>query len=704
MSLKTGDASSNLQPLSLGILESCSQSEESKPQSEESKPQEDTTEKLKYEESSASSPYVCSICKFQIVQRRLIVEHLILHITPNETVETANAGHITETGREMVNTALEQLGQIHKEQIAFPSADDHENDVEEPGVRTPIFNAQGQPKKYSCRKCGFKTVTKIEQWAHTPIHVKPEKLLYCYKCPFVTEYRHHLGFHLMNHIGLKPYKCTKEDCTYTCVNLSMLNSHRKSHSNVYPFSCKDCSYAAKYYHTFKQHLRKHKHNPAPRRNDDGTFSEVEIDIYGTRRGPRQKSKSASRPTSTSTASETEKSSENTIAQVADVGYDSDNSNDDSNDGDDIVQQPRTTSPQPLPPTETSTPAPTETPTPAPTETPTPASTETPTPGSSSQTTSKPMSFAFSTLANIFNMKNDNPVRQNVEPTTQQMSSFRFSPKLLTTLNTKVQQLMPTGGFVFGERTHTTTSAPQNTGDAGEEVVMVAATTNVVAVRQPEFFEHFSAENQPAVGRNQEELEQFYSSENMPLDLTSGSLKKKHNTSCQLSCRQASASGLPRNEPNTASSQLPFQQANPAYSQKPSAANKRRKGVAVKLQIAPEDDTTDEESAKQSGKRLCQSSSPTPSSAPPSTLISATPEDAPNPVGPTQEREQQQTAATEVSYMCVHCGIPYPDVEMYNAHMSCHGQDDPFTCNLCNRPYGDRKRFVIHIHEKCANHG
>ena len=78
------------------------------------------------------------------------------------------------------------------------------------------------------------------------MHIKPEKMLNCPKCPFVTEYKHHLEYHLRNHFGSKPFKCP--NCSYTCVNKSMLNSHMKSHTNIYQYRCADCNYATKYCH------------------------------------------------------------------------------------------------------------------------------------------------------------------------------------------------------------------------------------------------------------------------------------------------------------------------------------------------------------------------------------------------------------------------------------------------------------------------
>lgn len=90
--------------------------------------------------------------------------------------------------------------------------------------------------------------------------MKEEKILECPSCSFVTEYKHHLEYHIRNHIGSKPFKCDK--CSYECVNKSMLNSHMKSHNNVYQYLCADCCYATKYCHSMKLHVNKYRHRPA----------------------------------------------------------------------------------------------------------------------------------------------------------------------------------------------------------------------------------------------------------------------------------------------------------------------------------------------------------------------------------------------------------------------------------------------------------
>lgn len=158
---------------------------------------------------------------------------------------------------------------------------------DEPGLRVPAVNSHGKVKTFKCKQCDFVAVTKLSFWEHSKEHIKPEKMLCCRKCPFVTEYKHHLEYHMRNHMGSKPFQCTQ--CSYSCVNKSMLNSHLKSHSNVYQYRCADCNYATKYCHSLKLHLRKYQHNPAMVLNMDGTPNPLPIiDVYGTRRGPKQK--------------------------------------------------------------------------------------------------------------------------------------------------------------------------------------------------------------------------------------------------------------------------------------------------------------------------------------------------------------------------------------------------------------------------------
>ncbi|XP_011147154.1 protein hunchback-like, partial [Harpegnathos saltator] len=226
--------------------------------------------------SSGNLDDKCAICDFTTNNREEIIEHLNNHIISRSNISV-----------EQINMVSTQLRYFHNQENRDSSSrDGHKTNSynNEPGV--PHINLQGKMKTFLCKNCGFKAVTKLEYWNHIRIHIKPNKMMSCYKCPFVTEYKHHLEYHLLNHTGSKPYKCSI--CSYTCVNKSMLNSHMKSHSTIYQYRCKNCDYATKYCHTLKQHLRKYNHEPAEVLNADGTLSPIVIDVYGTRRGPRRR--------------------------------------------------------------------------------------------------------------------------------------------------------------------------------------------------------------------------------------------------------------------------------------------------------------------------------------------------------------------------------------------------------------------------------
>ncbi|XP_074027262.1 protein hunchback-like [Leptinotarsa decemlineata] len=176
----------------------------------------------------------------------------------------------------------------------------YDNDMEEydKELGIPQKNSNGKVKTHKCKHCTFVATTKLYFWKHIKMHMKDDRIFKCPKCPFVTELKHHLKYHMRNHDDSKPYKCSQ--CDYSCVNNSMLNSHKKSHSNIYQFRCANCEYATKYCHSLKLHLRKLKHSPAMVLNADGTLNPSQvIDVYGTRRGPKLNPQSQ-KPTETTT--------------------------------------------------------------------------------------------------------------------------------------------------------------------------------------------------------------------------------------------------------------------------------------------------------------------------------------------------------------------------------------------------------------------
>ncbi|CAF3968034.1 unnamed protein product [Rotaria sp. Silwood2] len=127
------------------------------------------------------------------------------------------------------------------------------------GTNSEKSTPSNKAKVHRCRQCSYVSSVKEDYWAHHRVHIRADKVLECPSCPFVTEYKHHLEYHLRNHLGSKPFKCSK--CEYACVNLSMLRSHKKSHFRHLIFKCLNCSFESKQYQALQEHLQIEGHEP-----------------------------------------------------------------------------------------------------------------------------------------------------------------------------------------------------------------------------------------------------------------------------------------------------------------------------------------------------------------------------------------------------------------------------------------------------------
>lgn len=221
--------------------------------------------------------YQCHLCSFTTTSKFQLNPHISSHYNHK-------CNHCDYTSR-TEGRLKRHMKDFHSE-LSFEAFSPGEVVVKS-GNDSNGGNSQGKAKTYRCKQCSYVATVKADFWDHSKTHIKAEKLLTCPTCPFVTEYKHHLEYHLRNHFGSKPFKCPK--CNYSCVNKSMLNSHMKSHSNIYQYRCANCTYATKYCHSLKLHLRKYAHTPSTVLNPDGTPNPIPvIDVYGTRRGPRPK--------------------------------------------------------------------------------------------------------------------------------------------------------------------------------------------------------------------------------------------------------------------------------------------------------------------------------------------------------------------------------------------------------------------------------
>ncbi|XP_011147153.1 protein hunchback [Harpegnathos saltator] len=318
------------------------------------------------------------------------------------------------------------------------------------------------------------------------------------------------------------------------------------------------------------------------------------------------------------------------------------------------------------------------------------------PSTSEDSTSASTPFTFSMLTSIFEerRKNANLVTQEDNQTNQETGTYPFQ-YWFDNLNIVTQRLISNDDSVLDMTTTLNDKAEQqDTGDAAEQIVETTLATSVTAAN---FFEDSTAECLAISGQEEQLDEQFNISANMPLDLSSSSLRNEatSNNSRQLQCQQVSL--------------------NLANSSK-MAGTRRRKGATVKLErMAEKEEDTDEEQM-QSEKRLCQSTLPTVTSVPSTSSMAASapstssvPEAAASDAAESSEKcedvlTHNKPPVDHDRYVCLYCDIPYPDQKIYLAHMRYHDDAEPFTCVMCGKSYGNRAKFNLHIYEKtCVNH-
>ncbi|CAD5229079.1 unnamed protein product [Bursaphelenchus okinawaensis] len=231
-------------------------------------------------EAAESGVLVCQVCSFSCTSRFHYNSHMNTHGCHRCQVPSCNYTSRTEgrLKKHMMDSHTaeqrESVGYKAKERESNNNGDRLSNALEQmkqmaevDGVATTSPDAASQrrptvkPKKYNCKHCNHISTSKEERYMHSKLHIPIEKQLTCPQCDFVTEYKHHMTYHMKNHDGSKPFKCSK--CEYTCVNKSMLNSHMKSHVPLYHYKCKNCTYQTKYCHSLKMHLEKYGHERAP---------------------------------------------------------------------------------------------------------------------------------------------------------------------------------------------------------------------------------------------------------------------------------------------------------------------------------------------------------------------------------------------------------------------------------------------------------
>lgn len=121
---------------------------------------------------------------------------------------------------------------------------------------TAVANKRGRLGK--CKHCGVTYSNKKDYWEHKRTHIKPDQLLVCSLCDFVTNKKRYLKYHMLRHENIKPYSCN--ECTAGFFSINSLNSHLKVHSAIYKYRCHHCPFETRYLAVFKRHVRAKRHD------------------------------------------------------------------------------------------------------------------------------------------------------------------------------------------------------------------------------------------------------------------------------------------------------------------------------------------------------------------------------------------------------------------------------------------------------------
>ncbi|XP_065300903.1 zinc finger protein 501-like [Dermacentor albipictus] len=111
--------------------------------------------------------------------------------------------------------------------------------------------------RYHCPRCNIACPEESSLAIHVRCHGGAgDRRHCCHLCPATFAQKHGLKYHLSQHWGIKPWKCS--DCSYACSTKHVLELHiRHRHSGERPFKCDLCDRAFASHSIFMVHRRIH---------------------------------------------------------------------------------------------------------------------------------------------------------------------------------------------------------------------------------------------------------------------------------------------------------------------------------------------------------------------------------------------------------------------------------------------------------------
>lgn len=456
-----------------------------------------------------------------------------------------------------------------------------------------------------------------------------------------------MTFHWFSaHDDFKGFTCT--ECRYTCVSKSMLTSHMKTHSEVYQYHCRSCTYKTKFCNAMKKHLKDNLHVAGTVLHPDGTPNPfATIDVYGSKRGPRRKTYVEERKDSIEIEDKPSFSGTIPLVPTSSTSISSSpissTAISDSSDSKMTLLSPTQTSPTKISPPWTSS---------------------TPAPSSNSLITEM--------LSTFNRVNNENGVNPAVNPrANEQIPSIPVSNPTFTTLchllindmgtrrdlddeecQRMFRLLRNIQRFLFGSDWCQNEDLSDNTKTADEP--STSTTTDELStsmiVDEPSTFTTLVSEPLPKVEENGIADE--------PLDLSMSAMSKVENQ--------------PQNQESVASS---------------SSRRNKRKRKATKLEYPTNENTNDNETQIWNTNQTCTESALL-------TLLTASQSDLPKSyetLNVTQNANKYNSP-----FICYHCRIIFANEIMYTVHMSFHSTKNPLICALCDRKSANIIAFYLHL--------